>query len=68
MAGDMKSFFSIASFDDGLESLCVFVPKGQAIVKYKPAGNGFFFFHKITLDNVEESLLKKCNIVKISAV
>lgn len=63
MAGDMRSFFSIASFDDSLESWCVFIPKGQAIVKYKPARNEFFF-HKITLDNVEEFLLKKCNIVK----
>jgi hypothetical protein len=47
MAGDMKSFFSIASFDDSLESLCVFILKGQAIVKYKSAGNEFLSSTKL---------------------
>jgi hypothetical protein len=63
-AGDLRRCFSLASFDARLESLCVFIRRGQAVVNYKTTGNEFLFSHKITPNNAEEFLLKKCNIVK----
>jgi hypothetical protein len=64
----MKCFFSIASFDDSLESLRVFIPKGQAVVKYKTAGNILILPQDYTRQRGRIFIEKKSNIVRISAV